>query len=517
MSQIDNKKIIHLILVYLYVLFSHIYFICRYSGRWGDWDSSFMVKAFQAVYEEATILPTTVIYENGFGSQVIASFIVNISNITIQEYSLIIHPIITTVYVFIAYSLFFQLTGKHNISVVSTLLISLQPEFFWTSARNTHEGFTYLMVLIAIFSLTKSISMNKETTQRYSAYVVIFYTSIMCMISLNSFFASSFIITMMISFIVLYIMSKKIKTTFYLKRFIYMPTTCIVLIFTYMFYIYAPAENFFIYSVTFMDKIASLFNVVDAQSTPQYEYIYKMWVSPYIWFLLTLFNWIIAFFSFIMFLKMSRDLAATRKRIEPKSALLLSYYFSYSLLLVIYIFADRFGEYASNMELRIFPLLMIFAVPLASILFFKVLNTNKLSIKRKKAIQIFILIFIVASAGNSLIKGTSDPIVSNKWIYYSEHEEYGIKWVATNLYGKSINAELDERLLSVFYVHTELSSYRTVSFTDFDNSQYYFYSDVFHKRAERLNYPIPITKEADLIYNNYDVKIYNKHKYNTDL
>ena len=126
MKKVDIQKYKYLFLIYLYVLFSHLYYVFRYSGKWVEWDSDFMVKAFQAVYEQATITPTTALYPNGFGSQVISSFIVNILNISIQEYALFLHPIITTLYVFIAYSLFFEFTKDYRVALLSTFLICIR-------------------------------------------------------------------------------------------------------------------------------------------------------------------------------------------------------------------------------------------------------------------------------------------------------------------------------------------------------------------------------------------------------
>src|SRR3990172_3360534 len=137
MKHFEKNKFVYLFLIFIYVLFSHLYFIFRFSGRWIEVDSAFMVKAFQAMHEQGTITPTLV-YTNGYGAQVIASFILNIGDISVQDYALYLHPLITVTYIFIAYSLFFEFTKDYRVALLSAFLLSLQPEIFWTSSRNTH-------------------------------------------------------------------------------------------------------------------------------------------------------------------------------------------------------------------------------------------------------------------------------------------------------------------------------------------------------------------------------------------
>jgi hypothetical protein len=221
-----------------------------------------------------------------------------------------------------------------------------------------------------------------------------------------------------------------------------------------------------------------------------------------------LFNWIIAAFSFAMYLKLLKSFFRTKSLIySPALLALLLLYTALSSLLVVYIIADRFGGFGSNMELRIFPVLMIYAVPLASMLIIEIINSHSLSQSKKVFIKFCFILILLLFIGNSLLKGTNDPSVSNKWIHYSLQEEYGIIWVDNYLCGKSIWADCDERLLNVFNLKTGSSSYRKVSFSSKSDGVYIFISGIIEKRAQALGYPVPKYEESQIIYNNGDVEI----------
>lgn len=505
MIRSSKKGVLYLFMIYIYVLLSHLYFIFRYSGRWIEWDSGFMVKAIQSVFDQGTIVPA-IVYPNGFGSQVIASFFINILNITVQEYSIFLHPIITTIYVFIAYLTFLEFSKDESVALLSTFLISLQPEIFWTSSRNTHEGFTYLMIFISTYALVKTLDTDIKLS-KFVSYVFIYYISILCLITLNIFFASSFSISLLFVYILGYVASRKTQAYINFRRLIYSSGIFIILIFYFMFFIYQPAESFFISSINFIDKITKLLSIVESQSTPQYTYIFTMWKDPYIWFFLSLFNWTVAALSFTMYLKLLKSFLNTKRPIySPGLLVLLFSYTALSFLLVVYIIADRFHGFGSNIELRIFPVLMIYATPLASMLILKNLNSHLISQRKKIFVKFCLILILLLFVGNSLLKGTNDPSVSNKWMYYSLQEEYGIIWIDNYLCEKSIWADFDDRLLDVYNLKTDANSYRKVGFGN-SNAEYIFVSGIIEKRAQIVNYPIPQYNNSRLIYNNGDVKI----------
>lgn len=501
----DKKIFITFIFVCLYALLSHLYFIFRYSGQWVEGDSMRMAMAMKSVYLEGTLMPLHHVYSNGFGYQVIASFIVNLTNISILQYTQYYHPIITVLPVFIAYSLFNELSKDWKIALLSTLLLLLQPEFFWTSTRNTHEGFTFFLIMMATLALAKSFSKTNFST--FVSFILIFYLSIFALTFMNTFFASSFVFTLTFAFILGYLFSEHFPKRAVFKRLIYSSVISMILVFITMYYIYPPSGNMLSGMVGLFDKIRLLFFVVEAQTTPQYDYILAAWVSPNMWFFLTLFNWVIAPLSLIMWVRLVYDFIKKKNQwqFNPSISLLLMLYAAFSFQLIISIIADRFGNYGSNIELRIFPIVMIYAVPLASMQVFKMFSKKSIL---KKLFTMISIILIIIFMGNSLLKGTNDPLVSNMWMFYSTEEEYGIRWADANIQNIEIyEVGLGYRLYIIRQLTREFNSYGTVNFSNYTKERYILYSNLEEKRAVLLGIPLIQSYDNRKIYDSGTVRI----------
>lgn len=507
-KSLSNKRfIIFFIFICFYALLSHLYFVFRYSGQWVETDSVFIAKAIKSVFLEGTLTPSENVYSNGFGYQVIASFIVNITNISIQQYAQYYHPIITASSVFIIYSLFNEFTKDRNIALLSTFLLLLQPDLLFTSSRNTHEGFTYFLIMMAMLALAKSFS--KTNFSVFVPMILIFYLSIFALTSMNSFFAFSFVFAITFAFVAGCLFSNKFSQRVSFKRLSYSSSISIIIIFLTIFYIYPPSNTLLTTMDYFYNQANTLLLTVEAQSTPQYDYIYEMWVSPYVWFFLTLFNWIIAPMSFIMWLMLAHDFFKQKNQgqFNNSLSLLLMFYAVFSIQLVISIIADRFVGIGSNIELRIFPVLIISAVPLAGMLIFRIVGTNR-SFFRKLFIVMFIILIMIFSI-NSLLKGTNDPLVSYRWMFYSMEEEYSIRWGDTH--GKNIErAEVDERLgiLKQLLIDVDPYGKGKASSIYYSQEKYILLSNIAEKRALLLGRPLPQISDNRTIYNSGSVKIY---------
>ena len=505
MSKIlSNKNFIKLFtFVCLYAFFSHLYFVFRYSGQWIEEDSTRMAILMKYVFLEGTLIPSNQVYPNGFGAQVISSYIVNLANISIQQYAQYYHPIITSLSVFIAYSLFNELTKDRKIALLSTFLLLLQPEFFWTSARNTHEGFTFFLIMMATLALVKSSSKTSYST--FISFILLFYLSIFALTFMNTFFASTFVFALTFAFILGYLFSKHFPMQDVFKRLIYSSAISIVLVFITMFYIYPPSGNMLSGMIGLFDKIRALIFVVEIQTTPQYGYILTAWISPYMWFFLTLFNWVIAPLSLIMWLKLVFDFIKKKNhwQFDSPLLLLLMLYAAFSFQLIISIIADRFSEFGSNMELRIFPILIIYAVPLASMLVFRIWDS--IGSSHKKLCTLVSITLLIIFMSNSLLKGTNDPLVSNMWMFYSTEEEYGIRWADANIK----NLEFHKIDYRSYYLRLliRMDSNSTINYTNYNKERYILYSYIEENRAMRLGLPLAQSYDSRKVYNSGTVRI----------
>lgn len=497
------------VLIVIYAVFSHLYFIFRFNGMWIEWDTGAWTKFIQAVFDEGTITPAKLTYTNGYGHQVISAFLLHLTNIPVQFLQSIVYPIIGTVSVLIIYPLFLEFTNDKRIALVSTFLLLLSPDFLFRTSRGSHEKFTFFLLLLTLYILARTFTLDrsrKDYSKNFMIHVLIFYIVIYPLITFNTFFASSYILAITFAFVFGYLLSAQFSIYTNFQRLIYTSATGIVFVFSNIFYVYSPAMTLFHYADTLREKISLMAFSLAEQTTPQYEYILYTWPSFYIWFFLTLFNWIIAPLSLIAWFKFIYDLIVKRKKLPQSLVLLLIFYTIFAIQLLIFIYTDRFGVF-THLELRIFPVLMFFAVPLAAIQIFKIIESPLLKNYKTLVKAGFLLLFIVL-AGNSLLKATMEPHITNEWMFYTTHENTALDWSKMHLEEHSVWAGLDDRLEASFNLNSDVDEYNIINFGYLGTAEFYFMSSTIEKRLIQSKNPLPNLGNSSQIYDNGDVWIY---------
>lgn len=493
------------VLVFMYALLSHLYFVLRFSGNWGEGDTGRMAVFAQYVQKQGTILPSGLVYSNGPGHSTLVTMLTNLTGVSIGELLQYILPLVGGFSVIMAYIAFLELTKNRKIALLAAFLLSIQPDFLFTSSRGTHEKFTYSMILMSMLFLSRSFTQRRNIRQ-FIYYVLLFYLAILGMISYNFFFASTYVFASTFALVIGYVTSKIPQITTSFKRLIYTSSTSSVFFFTYMFYIYTPSRNLFHLFDTLTDKVGAVALATEQHVTPQYDYIFIWWISFKVWLFLTLFNWVVAVLSFSAWIWLVYKFLWKKESLSRSLQLLLMFYAAFSLQLLITIFGDRFGVF-DNLELRVFPVLMFFAVPLASVAMINLINTRRLNENMRKLIRLFFVLLLLIFVVNSLLKATNDPLVSNKWFFYSAQEKEGLTWIEHNLNTESIWAGLDERLISVFNVYADVG-HNTVEFTRPQNAEFWLFSELINKRAKQVKFPLPDTEDKPVVYDSGEVKIY---------
>jgi hypothetical protein len=325
--------------------------------------------------------------------------------------------------------------------------------------------------------------------------------------SYNFFFTSTYIFAIIIALIIGYLISEVPQITTSFKRMIYTSAASTTFFFSYMFYLYAPSRTLFYMFDTLADKVGAIALATEQHVTPQYTYIFQTWLSFKVWLILTLFNWVIAPLSLAAWILLIYKFFWKKQHLSGSILLLIMFYTAFSLQLLITIFADRFGVF-NNLELRVFPVLMFFAVPMASITIMRITEFKGLDEGIKKSFKITFIFLIVIFIVSSLLKATNDPIVSNKWLFYSEQEKESIEWMEHSLVGQSVWAGLDERLINVFKSYSTIETFDTIKFTRPESAKYWLISDIIEKRANRIRRPLPPINNLPIIYDSGSVRIY---------
>jgi len=471
-------------------------------------DTSRMTKFAQVVQDQATIFPTGLIYGNGPGHptiMVVLSDLSGISVLTLQTYVL---PIFGVVIAVLSYIAFLELTDSKKIALLSAFLLSLQPDFLFTTSRGTHEKFTYSMVLLSMFFLSRSFS-RRGNVKEFMYYILLFYISILGMISYNFFFAATYIFAVTVAFIIGYLISEIPQVSASLKRLAYTSATSTIFFFSYMFYLYTPSRSLLYTFDTLQEKASALLLATEHHVTPQYAYIFQTWVSFKAWFILTLFNWVIAPLSFAAWAYLVYKFFWKKQRLSSPMLLLLMFYLAFSIQLLITILADRFGVFY-NLELRVFPVLMFFAVPLASMSIIDIISHHRLNERQRKVIKTIFAALILVFVAASLLKATNDPVASNNWMFYTTQEKKSIDWIGANHGGECVWMDTDERLMTVFTHFSDIDTFNKGKFTGPDEAEFYLISNIIEKRANIVRYPMPYVDDLPIIYDSGDVRIYKK-------
>ncbi|MFH1773598.1 MAG: hypothetical protein ABH874_01390, partial [Methanobacteriota archaeon] len=492
----------------IYALSSHLYFILRYAGRWMEGDTSRMTKFAQVVQDQATIFPTGLIYGNGPGHPTIMVMLSDLSGISVLTLQTYVLPIFGVVIAVLSYIAFLELTDSKKIALLSAFLLSLQPDFLFTTSRGTHEKFTYSMVLLSMFFLSRSFS-RRGNVKEFMYYILLFYISILGMISYNFFFAATYIFAVTVAFIIGYLISEIPQVSASLKRLAYTSATSTIFFFSYMFYLYTPSRSLLYTFDTLQEKAGALLLATEHHVTPQYAYIFQTWVSFKAWLILTLFNWVIAPLSFAAWAYLVYKFFWKKQRLSSPMLLLLMFYLAFSIQLLITILADRFGVFY-NLELRVFPVLMFFAVPLASMSIIDIISHHRLNERQRKVIKTIFAALILVFVAASLLKATNDPVASNNWMFYTTQEKKSIDWIGANHGGEGVWMDIDERLITVFTHFSDIDTFNKRKFAGPDKAEFYLISNIIEKRASIVRYPMPYVDDLPIVYDSGNVRIYKR-------
>ena len=556
-------------LIVLYGFLTHIYVYFRYSGLVADSDVGRITKTIQALQNQGTIF-NNYQYSNGFGLQIIVASLSNTTGLTIQRVSILPMGFL---FIIIAYLLFVELTKSRRIALLSSFLLCLQPDLLFITSRGSHERYTFFLFLAALFVLIR-LSRTSEDDTKFSLYLVLFLLTIFSLTTLNSWIAAVVIFLVFLVSAICFLLHKlgKMPSLSY-GRIWLAAILCIPLYYLITSYVYPTSGIMqraivsqwknalistnvglivpialglaFVMTILLLFRFQAvklignwilgsfqkmrvhrwfqflLYGIIALVLLAYIPGVYTFSVSsgvlcfpPKTWLFLTLFNWIIIPLSGVGAINILRERNQGRASFPISYSMLLSLYLSsfLLLLLVVAIFVDRVIEagVGQNYELRLFPYFMVFAILLASVTISKWLQRMEMG-KWQRITKIALIILVVISSANLLLKSTNDPIVSDKWIFHSQGEQIAMDWVESTFVGNTTFwAGLDERIRSAFYYNSSLSGVHKVKFTDLERGKYYFISDTIRKRAERSSFSLPFTGRYDQVYDNSKVQLHGR-------
>ncbi|HEU4792745.1 MAG TPA: hypothetical protein VFS96_03720 [Nitrolancea sp.] len=501
-----------------YALAVTIYIALRYGYRWGEQDTGQFMESIRGVIAAGSIAPASGAYAHGYGYQTIAAFVAVVSGLTVSQVQLIVLPFLTLGIALIAFVAFRALIGNALLAGLAALLLFIQPEFLFVVERGNHEKITHSLVLVLAFLLAVSLT-RPRTTGMVAGFILAFYLAAWALITTNSFFASSFMMSLALALvgglITLWVSRSAAVERGAMRRLVYTVLSCLALFFVFVVYVYAPARHNFGQLQTLIEKLSVLFLSFEPQGNP-YESVGSStiaWAAPWVYPVLTAFNWLILVGSALAWVwlavRFKREGLETGQR-RLLLLWLLAAAFAFEVLVSVVV--DFSGFLGANLQIRLFPLFMLFGIPLVIVAGAELAAriTGRMA-RRAMTMAMVALLSVFAATG--VLKATNDPLVSNKWLFFTSHEQQALVWADSQLERQEVWEGFDERLREMQKIYRPVDADRgnrfVINKAD-ESTRYITMSEVIQRRSVRMNVPAPDISGSDRVYDNGSAQIFHR-------
>jgi hypothetical protein len=505
----------------------------------------------------------------------------SVTGLSISDIQLSLLPWLTIFTALTAFIAFRSIMRSGRAGAIASSLLLVQPDFLFVSQRGSHEKMTWTFVLTLLYCLVTSLEGRR--LRQTVPYVIAFYLAGFAMLTTNAFFGSSFTTIILLSLTGAVIATRRLFRFQASKRLIprlgYVFLILTALTYVILFYLYSPAGRNISNLARVADRLAALYLNVDTNietrveessqvtsnaqvsrstsvSSP-YSSVSLGWVSTPVFVMLTLFTWLMMVAAFLVWLLLAVTFVRRGvARSELPLFLIWAFTAAAGTQIAISVAADFAGTLGSNLQLRLFPVFNVFAIPMiiataaryrvparskvmryaviavalvvpmvvavayppATILIALVLGLvlyvgtswNRSIWARRIALTAGITLFtyfVVAS----VLKSTNDPLVSNKWIFYGSGEARALRWANAHQPDMFAWADFDERLSSASVLELGDSDSSSAKWTSSTASsvRLTLKSDVITARSERVKRAPPAIAISDRIYDNGSAQLFH--------
>jgi hypothetical protein len=490
------------------------YTLLRYGGLIGEGDTAAFTKAIANIQKSGDLTPNTgLVYQNGYGYQVFIAWLAVFTGLSLGVLQIVGGTMLIVWVVLPAWLAYREFTHSELAASLASLLLLIQPEFLFPLLRGTHEKFTRGLMFICLYLLLRSL--RSKATHLTSFLVVCFYLCAFALISLNTFMAISFILSIFLALILVWIVGKRIsrikrvgKTV--VTKFIYVATSMLVIAFIVIFYAYPPAQYQLRVLQYVMDRVALLTLQVENIASNPYQVINTGWVSLPIYYLVSLANWFLLGLSLVLWLKQSYYWLIKRSiYLTQHEIMLWAFYASFAFLGFSTILADVSGVLSSNLQLRIFPSFVMIAAPLVSVWITQIKPSKNFL---QKLIWTGTSLFFGCLMVLSTLKATNEPLLSNYWSFYSPAERASVDWAEQMLQNRRLWTGQWRRLVDSYTIWSDgnQANIDLVSYFPKPATHDYLISDLIRQYSQRLGSQLPIQIDSFITYDNGTAQVYHR-------
>lgn len=509
---------IYLALLAAFVVLVVLYVNGRYDWTWVNDDAIVLTKTSRNVYVEATLSPKSKAYQFGFAYPAVNTFMAQITGQPIEGLQDYVQPFLVVVLVPLSFIAFRGITGSTATGVLAALLLFLQPEFLFEVLRSSHAKVTWSMALAMVFLLSRSLTPG-HGRPRIAVWVILFYLAAFAAISSNSFFASSYVFGLALVFAGTRVAAslRRYEGDAYarLGRLWLVVVSCLVLVFVFIFYLYEPALTQFRFLKHELDKLAVLLFGAESEGAATlanpYAYVGGTWTSFGVYLFVSSANWLVLVLSFGRWLALGWHQVRHHQTLAPQRALLWWLYPAFALLLATAVALDFLGLLSTNLQVRLFPHLMVFALPLAAEAIVGLVGASRGW--RPNTTRALVGVFSLTGAVLALaavFKVSNEPLLSDWWAFYLPEERRAVEWIGENVHNNNVWTGYDRRLAILVDWYGDWSSGRMESVVGnrMSAARYALLTSLTEGRALRRGETLPNVDPYQRVYDTGSVQLY---------
>lgn len=504
-----------LLILAVYLLLAAGYISMRYGWQALGGDANSLTRLSQNVLIEGTITPEMGAYPFGYLYPTLNTFLAQLTGVPVQSLQMFVQPFLIVLLVPIGFAAFRSLTGSSIVALLASLLLFLQAEFLFEAMRSSHAKVTWILALVMLFVLARSFQTGKNGRQLF-AWVIVFYLIAFGLVTSSSFFASNYIFGLAFAFVGTLVLLSLPRTkeliTPQMRRLSYVTLSSLILVVLFIFFLYAPAMTQISILQSVFDKVAVFFLDVEvtAESSP-YNYVQATWINTPTFLVLTSLSWLILLLSFSVWLYRGWQLLVRRESVQAGALLLWMLYAGFVILLAIGVITDFSGALSRNLQLRIFPHLMVVAIPLAAEAIVAAVRWSRgKGVRTGRLVSAMLLAAIAFFALSSMLKVTNEPLLSNYWSFYGESEKVAVGWVDEHVRSNEVWIGADTRLRTLAATFGSWSEQKVYPErgTEPVVARYLLMSDIMRKHAGRSGYTLPDNWPYQKVFDAGDAELY---------
>lgn len=490
----------------VYGLIVATYFVVRSGGRWAEVDTTNQTNAIRGLARGGTLALSEDLYGNGFGYTLISNALLVFTGVDVLALQQVIYPFVSVLLIPLAWVLYRELTGSQKAAALATLFLSMQPEFVFVMLRGSHERILRLSMLLGLWLLVRSFRLQ-DRPGAFAVHVVLFYLASFAVLATNTIFGMSFIAALVTAMLVAWVCGHQRSHMLALgksvaSRLALAGVAAGTLGFIVMFYVYPYAGQSLRAFKDMIQVVVALLATTSSGTNP-YGQVVEGWVSLWVYFLVSAADYLLIAGAAAVWLWQGASWLRGRTYPETLAAWLVWLLCgAFALQGALGIVADRSGLLGANLQHRSFPSFAIIAMPLVASALCR-WQPGRWGMVAATAL-------VTALAILALPKATNEPVLANKWTFYTPAELDALQWADVHWQEGGVWVGSDERLREAFGMEVGKRSSRVEwdIYTAEATTRTFVISNVIELQAARQGRPLPNVAVANRVYDNGSASIY---------